>query len=114
MSMRRGLIVVACVWALLFVAVYIALSRRPENEGPAWWYVGLVVDGVLVAGSTLTGARPRVQLAIATALFGIAVVLGLLSIGMLLVPAAVLTAVGALRAPTPPEPGGPARSTDAR
>lgn len=97
--MKRGLTVVACVWAVLFVAVYIALSRQPENAGPAWWYVGLVVVAILVAGSTLTGARPRVPLAIATGLFGIAIVLGLLSIGLLLVPAAVLTAVGALRAP---------------
>jgi hypothetical protein len=96
--MRRGLTVVACVWALLFVSVYISLTRA--DDGPAWWYVALVVVGVLVAASTLTGARPRVPLAIATALFGIAIVLGLLSIGLLLVPAAVLTAVGALRAPT--------------
>lgn len=62
-----------------------------------------MIVAVLVAASTLTGARPRVPLAIATGPFGIAIVLGLLSIGLLLVPAAVLTAVGALRAP-PPEP----------
>lgn len=35
--MKRGLTVAACVWAVLFVAVYIALTRRPENGGPAWW-----------------------------------------------------------------------------
>lgn len=100
--MKRSLTVVACVWGVLFVALYVALSRRPENAGPAWWYVGLVVVAVLVAASTLTGARPRVPLAIATGLFGIAIVLGLLSIGLLLVPAAVLTGVGALRnTPTP-------------
>jgi len=108
--MKRGLTVVACVWAVLFVAMYVALTRRPPNDGPAWWYVGLVIVAVLVAASTLTGARPRVPLAIATGLFGIAIVLGLLSIGVLLVPAAVLTAVGALRAPSRPEdtePPGP-------
>lgn len=99
--MKRGLTVIACIWAVLFVAIYVALTRRPPNDGPAWWYVGLVLAGVLIAGSTLTGARPRVPLAISTALFGIAVVLGLLSIGLLLVPATVLTAVGALRAPPP-------------
>jgi len=97
--MKRVLTVVACVWGVLFVALYVALTRQPENNGPAWWYVGLVVLAVLVAASTLAGARPRVPLAVATGLFGIAVVLGLLSIGLLLLPAAVLTAVGALRAP---------------
>lgn len=97
--MKRGLTVVACVWGVLFVAMYVALSRRPENAGTAWWYVGLVIVAVLVAGSTLTGARPRIPLAIATGLFGIAIVLGLLSVGLLLVPAAVLTGVGALRSP---------------
>lgn len=98
--MKRALTVVACGWALVFAAVYIALSRQPENAGTAWWYVGLVIVAVLVAASTLTGARPRLPLAIATGLFGIAIVLGLLSVGLLLVPAAVLTAVGALRAPS--------------
>lgn len=95
--MRRGLTVIACVWALVYVAVYISLTRA--DNGPAWWYVALVVVGVLVAAATLAGARQRLPLAIATALFGIAVVLGLLSIGILLVPAAVLTAIGAVRAP---------------
>jgi hypothetical protein len=97
---KRGLTVVACGWAVLFVAIYIALTRRPPNDGPAWWYVGLVLVGVLVAASTLTGARPRLPLGIATGLFGIAILLGVLSIGLLLVPAAVLTAIGALTAPT--------------
>jgi hypothetical protein len=97
--MRRGLTVIACIWALLFIAAYIAIARSPENNGPAWWYVGVVVVGVLVAGATLTGAGPRLPLAIATVLFGIAILLGLLSVGLLLVPAAVLTAVGALRSP---------------
>jgi hypothetical protein len=99
--MRRGLTVIACVWALLFVAIYVAIARSPENSGPAWWYVAIVVVGILVAGASLTGASPRVTLGIATALFGIAILLGLLSVGLLLVPAAVLTAVGAVRAPAP-------------
>jgi hypothetical protein len=97
--MRRGLTVIACVWALVYVAIYISLTR--DDNGPAWWYVALIVVGVLVAAATLAGARPRLPLAIATALFGIAVVLGLLSIGILLIPAAVLTAIGAVRTPAP-------------
>lgn len=95
--MRRGLTAIACVWALLYIAVYIAIARSPENGGPAWWYVGIVIVGVLVAAAALTGASPRLTLGIATVLFGIAIFLGLLPVGLLLVPAAVLTAIGALR-----------------
>lgn len=95
--MRRVLVPIACVWGLVFVIAYVAFARQPENQGPAWWFVGLVAAGVLAAAASVWWRRGRLALLIiATAAFGLGVLAGLLSVGLLLLPAAGLTLMAAL------------------
>jgi hypothetical protein len=90
----RWLVIGAAVWTAGYGGVYLAVIGAQGNA-PAWWYVALlaIAAGSLVVASA--GRRPRPILIVAAGLLAVAVVAGVLSIGMLLVPAVVAAAVAA-------------------
>jgi len=85
----------AAVWTVVYLVGYLILVNLDGN-GPAWWYVGLLVVGVtpLIAASAGRSSRPT--LIASAVLLGFAALLGLLSIGILLVPAVVCAVVAAI------------------
>jgi hypothetical protein len=91
----------AAVWAVGYAAVYVAVIRSQDDGSVAWWYFGLVLV-TAVALATYAAGRARAALVTGLALGAIAALLGLLSIGILLVPAVAAAAAAlatARRAP---------------
>ena len=103
--MSKVLVPIACVWATAFAVLYITIARRPDNDGPAWWFVGLIGLGVVAAALSPRWPRGRnALLLVATVAFGLGVLAGILSVGLLLVPAAVLRLIALLLGVAAPKP----------
>ena len=86
---------VAAGLGALFVAFYLGLMAQQESLPSAWWYAAAIaVPVVLCVVAAVTG-RVRVLTAVAAVLFGALAVLGLLSIGALLLPATLCAAISA-------------------
>jgi hypothetical protein len=95
-------------WIIGFTVVYLALIHSQGNA-PAWWLIAVLVAAVIPL-MLAAAARPvRPALFAATLLLAGATLLGLLSIGLLLVPAlAAATAVTVLAYQRPGHGGQPA------
>lgn len=96
----------AALWAAGYLVAYVVVVRG-QGDSPAWWYVAVVAVGALLLTPAIAG-RPGVPARVAAvALLAVAALLGLLSIGVLLLPA-VAAAAGVLVAgrPLPPAPTG--------
>jgi hypothetical protein len=86
----------AAVWTGGYLAAYL-LIMNGQDDSPAWWYVAVLVAAIVLLIPTALG-RPSVPpLTVAVILLSGAALIGLLSIGVLLIPA-VATAVFALTA----------------
>ncbi len=106
--MRRVLLWASAAWTLGYAAVYVAVVEG-QDGGPAIWYlVLLIVAAVLLAGAALRQIRVAHVAALVVLLA--CTVLGLLSVGLLLLPAAAASAV-ALVPPTGRR-GAPPRTDD--
>lgn len=89
--MRPALVWGAAAWTLAYGAVYVAVARA-QGGGPALWYLASVLAGaVLLAGAAVRSSR-TLHVAALVVLAGCAV-LGLLSVGPLLLPAVAASAV---------------------
>jgi hypothetical protein len=88
----RWLALAATVWTLIYISTYLAVVRADGNP-PAWWYVALVAIGVVPLVATAAGWTSRPALVASTAVLGVGMLLGLLSIGLLLLPSVILAAV---------------------
>ncbi|MFL6098960.1 MAG: hypothetical protein ACJ71T_03285 [Actinomycetales bacterium] len=87
----------AAAWAGFYVVLYVLTVRRQGND-PAWWYVTLVCAPLaLSVAAGVEGATPRAgkALLVALVLFVFSALLGVASIGLLLVPSVVAAAVAA-------------------
>jgi hypothetical protein len=93
--MTRWLALVAAVWAAAYVGVYLVLVHDQEN-GPAWWYVGLVALSILPLIAAAGGRSSRPALVGSVVTMAVATLLGLLSIGLLLLPALICALVAAV------------------
>jgi hypothetical protein len=85
--------VAAAAWTLAYVLLYVAVVRSQGNE-VAWWYVGLLWVASALAAAAPSTRRTRLFLGVAAVLYGIGALLGLLTIGVLLVPAVVACLLG--------------------
>jgi hypothetical protein len=85
--------VAAALWTLGYVLLYVAVVRSQDND-VAWWYVGLLWLASALAAFALSTRRPRALLGAAAVLYAVGVALGLLTIGVLLVPALVACLLG--------------------
>jgi len=84
----RWLALVAAVWTVAYLAGYLVLVSQ-DGDGPAWWYVGLLAIGLVPLIGASAGRSSRPGLVASAVVLGLSALLGLLSIGILLVPAVV-------------------------
>jgi hypothetical protein len=85
----------AIIWTIGFLAAYLLIVRGQGNE-PAWWYVAVPAVAALClipASAGRPGANTGVSTGVGTVLLAGATLLGLLSVGLLLVPAVAAAAV---------------------
>lgn len=87
----------AAAWTAVVLVAYLLISRS-QDDTPAWWFVGLLVVCAAVLLAPLRGRAARPALIGAAVILGLCSVLGILSIGIFLIPAAVAAAVAAARA----------------
>ena len=97
----RWLALAATAWAGAYVVGYLALVHHDGNPA-AWWYVGIIVIGMAAAITVAGGWLSRPALVSSAVVLGIAALVGLLSIGILLLPSIACLIVGmVLLKPTP-------------
>ena len=101
----RQLAAATSVLTLVFLVVYAAVVRSQDGPGIAWWYVGVLAFATVLALGAATSGRVRLAMPSCAVLLCLCAVVGLLSVGVLLLPAAA-TAAGsaayALRRPPTP------------
>ena len=90
----RWLALAATTWAGAYVVTYLALVRHDGNS-PAWWYVGLVAIGMVPLIAVVAGWLSRPALIASAVALAFAALLGLLSIGIFLVPSVICVIVAA-------------------
>jgi hypothetical protein len=91
----RWLALAATAWTGAYVGAYLALVRHDGNS-PAWWYVGLIAISVVPSVAAVVGWMSRPALAVSAVGLALAVLLGLLSIGIFLLPSVMCVVVAAL------------------
>lgn len=85
----------AAAWTAFFVVLYVSIAHRDGN-GIAWWYVTLVGAACVLAlaagieGATLRGRNALLAALIVLVFSGL---LALASIGFLIVPSVIATAI---------------------
>jgi hypothetical protein len=87
----------AAVWAALYLGAYLVIVSS-EGNGVAWWYVALIFAAVaLTVAAGIEGATSRASKALLVALIvlGFAALMAVLTIGILLLPAIIATAIAA-------------------
>jgi len=103
----RYLAIGAVVWATGYAGVYVMVVSQQGNS-PAWWYVALLAAGTGSLAFAATRRWPRPALIVGVASLALAALAGVLSIGMLLVPAVVAAAAAAAGTPQRPHISEPA------
>ena len=107
----RILAIGAAVWTAVNAGIYLLVINAQGNS-PAWWYLAILGISVLLFALAACRLWPAPMLIVGAVLLTSAALVGVLSIGLLLVPG-VLAAVGAL-GPTRRPPAGEPRSTRPR
>jgi hypothetical protein len=77
------------------VVAYLALVHHDGNS-PAWWYVGLLAIGMGPLIAVVAGRLSRSALVASGVVLALAALLGLLSIGIFLLPAVMCVIVAAV------------------
>lgn len=90
----RYLAIGAAVWAAGYAGLYVVVVSKQDNS-PAWWYLALLAAGAGSVAVAVIRRWPRPTLIFGAACIALAALVGVLSIGMLLVPAVVAAAVAA-------------------
>jgi len=97
---------VAAAWTAGYLAMYLVLVRQ-DGGSPVWWYVGLVAIGLLPLIAAAVGLVSRPVLIVGAVALVVSALLGLLSIGVLLLPSVVCAVVAAaVMKPAPPRAEG--------
>ncbi|HEY6278997.1 MAG TPA: hypothetical protein VIX86_22015 [Streptosporangiaceae bacterium] len=108
----RWLAAGAAAWVAGFAVFYVVLIHN-QGDSPVWWFIAVLAAAGIPLLIAALGKPVRPALFAATILLGGAALLGLLSIGLLLVPAvaaaAAVTAM-AFRQPMAPAGRGPSRA----
>ena len=90
----RWLALAATAWTGGYATVYLILVHHDGNS-PVWWYVGLLAVGMVPLIATAAGWLSRPALIASAVALAFAALLGLLSIGLLLLPSVVTAIVAA-------------------
>jgi hypothetical protein len=93
----------AAAWTAAFVVAYLLIIRSQAGT-PAWWYIALlaVAAGLLLA--PLRGRAAKPTLIGAAIVLGLCSMIGILSIGIFLVPAVIAATFAAAATATPALP----------
>lgn len=91
----RWLALTATILTGAYTAAYLTLVLYGGNS-PAWWYVGLIAISVVPLIAAIAGRSSRPALLASAAVQALAALLGLLSIGIFLVPSVVCVIVAAI------------------
>jgi hypothetical protein len=94
----------AAAWLAGFTVFYVVLIHRQGNT-PAWWLIAVLVAAAIPLVLAAAGRPVRPALFAATLLLAGAALLGLLSIGLLLVPAVAAATAATARSGQRPGPG---------
>ena len=97
---KRVLTVAAAGWLSLYLLAYV-LVVRSQGGDVARWYIVLGLLALLACAAAAVGVAPSTTTAIALALTAAASLAGLLSVGLLLVPAVLALTVALFRRPAP-------------
>jgi hypothetical protein len=81
----RWLALAATTWTGAYVVAYLVLVRHDGNS-PAWWYVVLLAISVVPLIAAVAGRLSRPGLFASAVVQALAALLGLLSIGVFLLP----------------------------
>ena len=84
----RVLLLGAGIWALVYAGVYVAIIRSQNDSGIALWYLVVILLGACLALAAAAQRRPWAKIAALVAL-SVAALLGIASIGLLLLPSLV-------------------------
>jgi hypothetical protein len=76
------------MWTGAYVLAYLAVVRQDDNS-PAWWYVVLLAFGMVPLIAVVAGWLSRPALVASAVVHALAALLGLLSIGIFLLPSLV-------------------------
>ena len=98
----RVLAMGASLWAAAFAVAYVAIMRGQDDD-PAWWYAALVLVASVALAAAALGVARRSAAVAGLVLLTACAILGLLSIGVFLLPAVVTAAVAVARLPGPAE-----------
>ena len=101
----RSRAIVAAVWTVANAGIYLLIISAQGNS-PAWWYLATLGTAALLFALAACRLWPVPLLITGAALMTAAALVGVLSIGLLLVPG-VLAAVAALGPTRRPPPGRP-------
>jgi glycerol uptake facilitator-like aquaporin len=82
----------AAAWVIAFSVLYVVIIRSQDDGSVAWWFVGLLVVAAAALASYAGGIALKPALVVGLLLCSVATLLGLLSIGILMVPAVAAAA----------------------
>jgi hypothetical protein len=88
----RVLAAAAAAWSLGYLAFYLWVIHTQDGS-VAWWYVALLVLAAVSLAAAALGGWTRLVLTVGFATSALAMLVGLLSIGALLAPTVIATAV---------------------
>jgi hypothetical protein len=108
---KRVLVGAAACWLSLYLLTYVYVLGTQDGD-VARWYVGLGLLALVACVAAVAGVRPSATTSIALVLTAIATLAGLLSIGLLLLPAVLALTVALFRHPAVNRP--PASPPDHR
>lgn len=103
--MRRTALLAALLWTAGYLVFYLIVASS-QDDGPAWWYaafLGVTIVVIGIAGSGAGGPAPTIA---AGAMLALATLAGLLSVGLLLLPALIAVGFAAASSATRPGPLG--------
>jgi hypothetical protein len=100
----RYLAMGAAVWTAANAGIYLAIIHGQAGS-PAWWYVAILAAATAALALWAVSGRARALPLCAAAALGVLALLGILSVGLLLIPAVIAGAAAYARA-SQPAPGG--------
>jgi len=98
----KTLAFLAVVWTAGYAALYIGLVDQQGNQAPAWFvatYVGVLALAAAPLVAAGIGRRSTAGIIVGATILGLAALVGVLSIGLLLVPAFIMAIVVAATRP---------------
>jgi hypothetical protein len=99
----RYLAIAAAVWVAANAGLYL-VTIHAQGNSPAWWYVATLAVAAAAFALAAAGLWPRPMLIAGTVVLIADAVLGILSIGVFLIPGVIAAVVALASQPGPKRP----------